>query len=325
MNLNYKILWFEDTLEVFETLSRRTARYIEQKNLICEIERIESANDFDISKYNLNKYELLIIDLKLGDQTRGYDVIKEIRNGKYYNDVLFYSSVGYQKIEEILKEYGLQGVFISDKDNAQFIPLLEALVDKSIRRAESLINIRGIVMDNTSEFDQQMCDIVNMIWPLLEQETRNTVIKYIEDKILQNKKNECDELVTKYSGCVSWSISDLLNEREFTSVMKTRLLNKILNCSDSQVNQLQSICKNVLDLGDCSTITFCDKYENDVTWYRNKLAHVKKVECSDGAIFVGKRQGKDIFFDENLCNLIRKNLLLYKELFDSIYEMVEEM
>ncbi len=52
------------------------------------------------------------------------------------------------------------------------------LIDKAIRRAENLINIRGIVMDTTSGFDNKIRDLVSIMWPVLgdkEAEIANNI------------------------------------------------------------------------------------------------------------------------------------------------------
>lgn len=37
MDIDYKILWFEDTDEPYDTLSRRTKRYVEQKIFAAQL------------------------------------------------------------------------------------------------------------------------------------------------------------------------------------------------------------------------------------------------------------------------------------------------
>ena len=60
MDITYKILWFEDTDESFETLSRRTTRYVEAKNLRCQITRIYGVSDFNISQYDWDSKKVVV-------------------------------------------------------------------------------------------------------------------------------------------------------------------------------------------------------------------------------------------------------------------------
>lgn len=67
-----------------------------------------------------------------------------------------------------MKREGLEGVFLADRNNGEFIEKVQLLIDKAIRRAENLINIRGIVMDTTSGFDNKIRDLVSIMWPVWE-------------------------------------------------------------------------------------------------------------------------------------------------------------
>ena len=116
MNLEYNIFWVEDVDENFETYSRRISRYVETKNFICNIFRIKMQTEFDISMIDLNKYDLLIVDYKLGAHKDGHEIIKSVRQNKYLNDVLFYSGEGEASLIKLLLDEQIEGVFVSNKD-----------------------------------------------------------------------------------------------------------------------------------------------------------------------------------------------------------------
>lgn len=320
MDLNYKILWFEDTDEAFTTLSRRLEKYIYSKNLKSNVERIKSVTDFNLNDYDLNTYEVLIVDYKLKNNTVGQDVIKKIRNGKYVNDVLFYSSEGYGELEKVLRKDGLQGVFISDRKNEEFIEKVKLLIDKSVRRAENLINIRGIVMDNTSEFDENMKNIINLSWNIIEADQREYISNYIKRNLLKNKKETCERFINKYLQDGVIEVSELLDEREFTSDMKARLFNKFINLNADISNKMKEEYIKVTNDPECR---FKDNYDKDILWYRNRLAHVKKDTSSAGELFIGTISNEKICFNSELCSKIRKYLIQYETIFDNIYNIVE--
>lgn len=175
MDLTFRIIWFEDVDEWYNTTSRRVSRYIKNKNFKVDIMRIKKASDFDLTEYQLQNYDLLIIDYELEKiyekdgvkNIYGTEIIHIIRNGNFLNDILFYSSHGFDVINQVMKQEGLQGVFIADRNNGEFLEKVQLLVDKAIRRAENLINIRGIVMDTTSGFDNKIRDLISIIWPIL--------------------------------------------------------------------------------------------------------------------------------------------------------------
>lgn len=151
MDLTFRIIWFEDVDEWYNTTSRRVSRYIKNKNFKVDIMRIKKASDFDLTEYQLQNYDLLIIDYDLEKiyekdcvkSIYGTDIIHMIRNGNFLNDILFYSSHGFDIINQVMKREGLEGVFLADRNNGEFIEKVQLLIDKAIRRAENLINIRG--------------------------------------------------------------------------------------------------------------------------------------------------------------------------------------
>jgi len=304
MDINYNIIWFEDIDEWYNTLSRRLTRYIKSKNLKVNIDSVKNVKEFDIQDYHLDKYDLLVVDYELEDNTHGNEIIKMIRSGKFVNDILFYSSHGFSTINEVMKEEGLQGVFIADRDNGEFIDTAKLLVDKSLRRSENLVNIRGIVMDNTSEFDNKVREVIGIAWNHLG-ESRQNIINYIKNDLLENYKSSSKRFIDKYETISEYNINELLSEREFTAYMQARLLNKCINSNVLKGLFSEVYCKCFEEKTLAGKMKFFEKYNADIIDYRNALAHVKKSENGQGEIFIGKINGNDVVFDSVLCNEIR--------------------
>lgn len=327
MDINYKILWFEDTDESYETLSRRTERYVVKKNLRCEIERVYGTSDFDITKYDLNSYEVLVVDLQLSHDSKGYEIIDAIRAANYVNDVLFYSAAGVDTLDSVMKEYRLEGVFLSERDNKLFMEKMQQLIDKSIRRSENVINIRGIVMDETSEFDSQMSDIIIIAQTMMTQDEITTIKKYISSKLLQPKAKEIADLAAKYSADGDWAMSDLLAEHEFNSMMRARLVNKIVNMrGNPQISQAVGQCADILPEAFPTTngnALFADAYDKNVIRFRNKLAHAKQLNARN-PILIGIINGIEYKCDAPFCAMIRETLIRYGKWFDALNEKLAE-
>lgn len=327
MDINYKILWFEDTDESYDTLSRRTIRYVEGKNLRCQIKRIYGVSDFDISQYDLNSYEILIVDLQLSQGSKGYEIINAIRSSNYVNDILFYSSAGISTLDKAMKEYRLEGVFLSERDNRVFMERIRQLIDKSVRRSENIINIRGIVMDETSEFDSKMTEIILAAQTLITQPDLTSLKKYINKKLLNPKYEEAAKLARDYSDEGEWEISDLLSEHEFTSMMRARLVNKILGMKGNQ--QIQNVvtqCRESLPEAFTEAkdkLIFASAYEKNVIAFRNKLAHVKQLNA-ERPVLIGTINGTEYRCDEKFCSMMRETLIRYGRWFDEIYDSLEK-
>ncbi len=327
MDINYKILWFEDTEESYETLSRRTKRYVESKNLRCQIKRINGVSDFDISQYDLNSYEVLVVDLQLSQGSKGYEIINAIRASNYVNDILFYSSAGVSTLEKAMKEYKLEGVFLSERDNRIFMEKIQQLIDKSVRRSENIINIRGIVMDETSEFDSQMKDIVLAVQSMMSETEIETIKKYVTKELLGARVDDAKELFEKYPDNCGWEISDLLAENEFTSMMRARLLNRVLGMkSNQQIQEVVAACRDTLPEIFSTTngkFQFAKAYEDNVIVFRNKLAHVKQLNA-EPPVFIGTVNGTEYRCDSNFCTMMRNTLIRYGYWLNEVYDKLEK-
>ena len=118
------------------------------------------------------------------------------------------------------------------------------LIDKAIRRAENLINIRGIVMDTTSGFDNKIRDLVSIMWPVLgdkEAEIANNIKK----KILKDNIKTAERLDKKYPNINANNIDDLLNERDFSAIRQARLLSWCIESNEMIKRKFQEILKNI--------------------------------------------------------------------------------
>lgn len=326
MDINYKILWFEDTDESFETLSRRTERYVNSRNLRCKIDRVWGESDFDIASLDINTYDILVVDLRLSEGSKGFEIIEEIRNGSFVNDVLFYSGEGIDSLENIMREHRLEGVFISDRNNKTFLPKIQQLIDKSIRRSENVITIRGIVMDATSEFDTQMQEITTAVCSLLTADETERLKNYITGTLLASKVNDTIAMAEKYPQDGDWDISDVLFENDFNSMMRAKLLNFIFNLKSNQIiqNAIDS-CKDSLPQAfNKNKSVFVSAYDNEILKFRNKLAHVKNLNAKTPA-FIGNINGIDYYCDESFCSTIRASLIRYSEWFNSLYDRITKM
>ena len=246
-----------------------------------------------------------------------------IRDGNFFNDILFYSSHGYDVINDIMKQKGLQGVFITDRTNREFMSKVQSLIDKAVRRSSNLINIRGIVMDTTSEFDNKITDLINIIWPLLDNEKEIQIANKIKKKILEDNIKTAKKLETKYTNINKENINNLLSERDFSAMRKARLLSWCIESNKELKNKLQTTFKENLQLNNGNEYNkFFEQYNNDIIKYRNALAHVKNSPL-DSTQIIGKVDGEDIIFDQNLCNKLRKKLLNYEKVLNNLYEYIE--
>lgn len=331
MDVTFRIVWFEDVDEWYNTTSRRVSRYITDKNFKVEILRVKKASQFDLWEHQLQNFDLLIVDYELEkvyeqgnvQSIYGTEIIRMIRDGNFVNDILFYSSHGFDVINEEMKQQGLQGVFVADRNNGEFIEKVKLLIDKAIRRSDNLINIRGVVMDTTSGFDNKIRDLISIIWPLLgDMETK--IAGDIKKKLLKDSIKTAEKLADKYSEIDGGNIDELLNERDFSAIRQARVLSWCIESNEAVRNKFHEIMKKRLQLDEeTGQKKFYDLYNDDIIKYRNALAHVKNTPSIDSEVVIGEIDGQQICFDRELCNWLRKKLLNYESALDDMYDYVE--
>lgn len=326
MNLDYNIFWVEDLDESFNTYSRRIKRYVESRYFRCNIFRVKTQVGFDINRINLNDYDILIVDYRLGDKEDGREIIKAVRQGKYYHDVLFYSGEGETELLRLIYEQGIEGVYVSDRNNQVFIPKIRALIDKSIKRTIDPVNIRGMIMDVTSGFDNDMAEIISNLITVLSDSEKDSLKEYIVHKIIKERKGSFDNYVNKYSNVNDVVIVDLLNEHEFTAAMRAKLLNKLMQCKNPKViTAVKAYFEIIAKDTESRKVKFFSEYHHDILVFRNALAHVKMDACTNGDVHIGPINGVDYICGEEFCDTIRKNLLAYNSFFSTLRDETSKM
>lgn len=326
MDLTFRILWFEDSDEWYSTISRRVEKYIIDKNFKPEIKRFTNTSGFNLSEYNLNNYDLLIVDYDLntnnvdGNNIKiyGTEIIDLVRADDFVNDILFYSAIGYDELYKIFKDKCMQGVFISERKNSEFLEIFKRLANKTITRANNIVNVRGIVMDATSNFDNMIRDLIIAIWPTLGSNEKQ-ISEYIRKAILEENCETAEQLKCKYESIDSANIGALLDERDFSAARHVRVLNKCIKLDSDLKQRVNDAFNKHLNQ---DTTKFCKSYNEDIINLRNALAHVKtEISIEDKDVTV-EINGETVIFNQELCNNLRRNLLKYKNILDDINEYV---
>lgn len=139
MNTFFKILWFEDEVTWFNMEKLRINSILQEHYLVPEIVR-KDGDDFDISEITGNEYDLIMMDYKLVVVTKGMPPI--------------------------------DSVYLTKRDYTIFTEKAEKLITKIVKRSEDIVNLRGFVLDNTSDFELRIKEILNICWQKFSDEQR---------------------------------------------------------------------------------------------------------------------------------------------------------
>lgn len=268
MRCDLNIIWVEDTESFFKENSEILRMQAEELGLNIAIEYIQDAQNLfekiEKSASGFRLYDMLFVDYSLSNGYEGDTVIKELRKKELDADILFYSSQMESemrsKITADLKSF--QGVYIANRED--FLDRAFSLIHKNAKRLLSLKNIRGMLMDQTSENDYTI---------------RSYILRRFKDLTAAQKQEIC--------AMVKDSIAGHLGKIESAKKHLTKLENngitnigKVMELADYLVPiklRYKIFEKMVVFLNESSvfqTYTL-DTYMNDTIKKRNMLAHRK--------------------------------------------------
>lgn len=306
MNNNFKVLWFEDETNWFRMGKKKLSKSLESNySLIADIQNLRNKQDFDISILKTNQYDLILMDYNLVEGYVGDEIIKLIRSNNILTDILFYSSE-YKKMIESVKESipAFDGIYLTKRDNSIFFKKTENIISKIVRRSEDIVNLRGMVLDATSEFELIVKQFIPILWDNATQDNRDCIKKIIIDKILNHYNTMLSESISKFSSG-ELSLKNLnkgtlfsMNDRLTIITEYSKKISKSLKLKDQDFNQY---------------------YTNNLSAFRNALGHKKIDEYSGGKI---KVCAKEYDIDEKLFKMLRENIvelnLIFKPTLDSL-------
>jgi hypothetical protein len=310
MKLEYKILWIEDTPKSIRRDKKKIIAYIEDLGFECYIEDITNFSDFEknIGYKNTSEYDLLLIDLDLGNQEtkdEGNLIIKNIRDESIYSEIIFYSSQ-YEELKRKLNNHFIEGIFTSSREELK--NKVEQIIDVTIKKVQDVNNLRGLIMAEVAELDRIKKSI------LLKYNSKNKdnikLKKYIKEDIFKKINEELVDLECIINSDCEHNkidIEKLLNNFFYDSYKKSRTVFK--------VKKLDS---------NCSSIPFIhQEYYDNVIKKRNVLAHESEKIREDGTKYLNYTNGKPLEFTEEHCIQIRKDIRKFKKLLEDIYYGVE--
>lgn len=308
MNTFFKILWFEDEVTWFNMERLRINSILQEHYLIPEIVR-KDGDDFDISELTGNDYDLIIMDYKLAEGTTGDTVVTAIRENNILTAILFYSSEEHNMLTAISKGMPpIDGVYLTKRDYNLFTQKAENLINKIVKRSEDIVNLRGFVMDGSSDFEVRIQEILNIVWNKFTEEEKGILEEAVQRTIKRNEDR--DQKTKKKVLEVNPTFPAAVNNIHFFS-------------HSDRLYLLEKAIKILLDNYSLSEeeefSSFKAYYEKEISNYRNALGHRKS---TDNIIEITK--GNFVPVDEALHKKMRNNLSRYNFLIEQLELFVTE-
>ena len=272
MRYDMNILWIEDTKAYFDESKELLEALAEDIGISIKFHYIQDVMEFfDMIKQNesgFKIYDIFFIDYSLSSKVEGDKLIADLRTKKLDSDILFYSSDRESEIESIIKNdiFSFEGVYVANKEN--FDDKSYWLIKKNARRLTSLSNIRGYLMDQTSENDFTVQSYILNRFDNLTQEQKREIsdmlLNHIKNKKEKFVKQASDEIIKLEEGGIK-NINKVmgLGSELFPIHLKYEIFSKMLEY-DAEIS-----------FEDISV----EQYITDIVKARNTLAHKKLDVC----------------------------------------------
>lgn len=272
MRYDLNILWVDDTPIYFEETKEILDMYAEDNGISIKFEYFQDVKEFFGKLSNNEKgfklYDIFFIDYSLSSGIVGSQLIADLRNKSLTADILFYSSDNETTIRQIVeKDIGsFEGVYIANKNNFEEKSVL--LIDKNAKRLTSLANIRGYLMDQTSENDFTVQSYILKKYDSLLPQQKKEITQMLLNHILEKRENFQKK-----------------SEDEISKLQKSDIenINKIMGLGSElfPISLKYEIFEKMTEYD--SNISFEDipvqQYINDIVKARNTLAHKKLDVC----------------------------------------------
>lgn len=288
MRSDINILWIEDSPKWQEKAERLFRLKVEDYGLLTYINYISEGipslyEQIKTEAEGYKVYDIIFVDYNIsGDEIEneesqkitGDKLIEEFRKYDIDADILFYSqnlkeSTDVNKDEKkqlILKSSAaFDGIYLANRKDFQEHAL--RLYKKNIRKLTSMLNIRGLLMDKTSENDYVMKSYLLEKFDRLEDSVKNELEKKIISMIskqIQKVRDETDDAEKILMG-KSYKYKHLhdLPSYIFSITDRYELFSEMLILEKNKIFEKQSI----------------NEYQNKIIKTRNTVAHKKIDIC----------------------------------------------
>ena len=369
MKINFKIVWLDDQPNTMKKYIERIKSILTANFFIPDIqEPYVSYEDFHSSFENsttnnvygevFNDCDLLLIDYNIAEkqeneQKTGATLISQLRVKGIYTETVFYSNAMEDYRKKTDREE-LDNVIYADKN--ELIDKVEHIIKKTVVQSMIISNLRGYLMDCTSDFDFICRTVSEYYFKKLSNEQQLELLKIAEEYIHNQYKSENKkfrEINKKYKNLLN--LENITSEETFIEIPegneRVKLLQKILNSQESVIvvrdkYRLMAIILQRSGNNNYSNIFSFDKetlktdnvendmYYNEIINHRNRLAHnkliygdkcknrIKIIKIIEDMICACSNNQCEKSYSYDDCKKLRENIYKYYLLFNNILDPI---
>jgi CheY-like chemotaxis protein len=306
MNIDYKIIWFEDQVTWFEEAKKVVNRIVEKHGFNFP-EPPRYANSKEWANINFRDFDLILVDLKL-DNEMGDSIIERIRTeSDVYTEIVFYSSDGEAAVRKSISEKGIDGVYCSARDADKFEKKVTKVIETTIKKVQDINNMRGLIMAETSDIDTTMRTIIQSVIEKdsfgIKDSLTTKIFENVKSKVT-SKKDDFDRF--QRNGRIDSVIKDNLM---FDTSQKILAIQFIIDSIDHEITTPHK--GNV----------FYDSYSS-LKQKRDLLAHV--IEVYEEGKKKLKSGNSELEFTDEFCVEIRVQIKQHSNNLNEILNLISQ-
>ncbi len=273
MRYDLSVLWVDDTKSYYEETKDIISIKAEDIGITIYFEYVDNAETlFEAIKKDsegFKAFDLFFIDYALSSKKIfGSDLVKKLKQTKIVSDILFYSGQNQTNLRAMVNDdAGLyEGVYVVGKDN--FEEKAWQLIEKNAKTLTSLYNIRGFLMDQTSENDYTINSYIEEKYKDLGGDQQKVICDIIVDYLTKEYAggyDKANEIIEKIKNNGLSNIKKLFDYKQtlITLSLKYSIFEKMLEFNGETA------------FGDYSV----QDYLHEIVKARNDLAHKKLDVC----------------------------------------------
>ena len=304
MQLEYRILWFEDqpgaNIKPYEDNIRSG---LVRLGFEPKITMWSSGPDPMADLPAQQQVDIVLMDWKLGGGLDGADLSRRVRLVYKDTDIVFYSSEPAKTLRELIFKQDIDGVYCCNRTG--LVDRTLGIVRAQMRKILDLNHMRGIVMAATSDLDHTLVECLDVVQQIAYPGGAGDFTLAIGAEIAENlrkKAAEIEEMGKK------GKLNKLLKEPAFGSAMRLATLRAELQKLATRISEADLLDKLGL-------------YHEDVITPRNDFAH-KRAVVNNGVLTL---EGRDQPFNQESMIALRLRLLTHSDNLRALLSLLREM
>jgi CheY-like chemotaxis protein len=306
MQLEYRILWFEDqpaNVRPFEDNIRSGLARLGFEPKVAMRTVVAGGLDPMADLPTQRDVDLVLMDWKLGGEHDGATLARQIRQVFIDTDIVFYSSEAPKTLRKLIFDQDIDGVYCCHRTSLSDRTL--GLIRAQMRKVLDLNHMRGIVMAATSDLDHAMIECLDVVHKVAYPGDGGTFAAMISTQVaagLRRKAEEIEGLGRR------GKLEKLLKDPNFGSAMRLAALQAELQKFAERITEAHLLEK----LG---------AYLTEVITPRNDFAHRRAVVVGDQL----RLEGREEFFNQESMIALRLRLLNHSENLRALLSLLREM